>query len=111
MSKETFRIRFIRTSPIQSTLDDPVKALANILAKSQFNDNLAVFYELGCQFLEIFTLDEISQAVDIAATKQGRSTLIDEWKFLRLLINEAKKRGKPYPSLVNYSTSNENNYL
>ena len=91
IQKHTSHSRFIREIP-RCKLEEPVKALAMLLSKYQYLDILAVFYELGCEHLEIFTFDEITQAVDIAAQKQGRPTLREEWNFLKKLITEHNQK-------------------
>jgi hypothetical protein len=88
ISRSAHRINQIRKIPIHFEFDNTIHALALLLEKFQYIDNLAVFYELGCEGLEIFTLDEISQAVALAANNQGRTSLVEEWNFLKILIQK-----------------------
>jgi len=92
ISKNPSRTLAIRMDLKIAKLDNPVNALASILEKYLYIDNLAVLYELGCERLEIFSLEEITEAVAIAAEKQHRHCLVDEWDFLRGLILERIKQ-------------------
>jgi hypothetical protein len=103
--------RSIRAIPLNAEIENPVIFLANILTKFQFLDTLAVFYEIGCEKLEVFTQEEISQAVDIAAQKQDRPYLRKQWSFLKTLIGEHVKKELSYLSKDSNSRFNSNKDL
>ena len=92
ISKNPSRTVAIRMDLRIAKLDNPVNALASILAEYRYIDNLAVLYEIGCERLEIFSMEEITEAVAFAAEKQHRHSLVDEWDFLRGLILESIKQ-------------------